>query len=225
MANAQPRGAPESPALALSFLSQTAIFGGDQQPVTQLLNEIGRIVLVGGANNPQQVQKTAGAGYGARRKEEREADSWLAPVIVFPAAGKYDELRQDVARELSAAFEMRFKPSDASSPPRDPTSNAALIEFATNINTFLHDHLGGMGADGPDDYGSFGVIAAAVRSNRWASSVVFCACRFSTSFRESATWRIGYAIRVLAALDKHFEDFQEFMKAVEKRGTAHRLPT
>lgn len=217
VANAQPHGAPESSALALTFLSQTAIFGGEQMPVTQFLNEIGRIVLVGGATAAPEVQKKAEAGYGARRKAEREADSWLAPLTTLPAAGKYDELRQDVARELGAAFEMRFKPSDASSPPRDPAGNAAFVDFTTNIEGFMHDHLGGMGADGPDDYGSFGAIARRCAAEQVGIFRGILRLQvLNLLFENQRRGRIGYAIRVLAALDKHFEDFQEFMKAVEK---------
>jgi hypothetical protein len=216
--NPLPRGAAEPAPLALTFLQQTAIFGEEQQPVTSLFSEIGRIVQAGGKANGDEVRQKAEAGWAAKRQREREAYSWLTSLATLPAGARFDAVRQDVERELGANFYKRFPPSDASTPPRDPGSNAVYVDLTDNVDAFIREHHGGMGADGPDDYGSFGAIARLCAEEQVGVWHNMLRLRLlSLLSEERGRGRLGYAIRVLDSLEKHLEEFQEFMKEVEKR--------
>ncbi len=74
-----------------------------------------------------------------------------------------------------------------------------------------------MGADGLGDYGSFGTIAQRSAATQVGIFRRILRLQILNLLSENQQrGRIGYAIRVLDALNKHLEDFQVFMKAVER---------
>ena len=215
--NPLPKGVPEPSSRALAFLQQTAVFGEEQQPVTQLFAEMARIVQAGGKANDDEVNRKARAGWEGRRSRQREANSWLASVTGLPEGSRFDALRQDIDRELGASFYKRFTSSDSTTPPRDPGSNAVFVNLTDNIRAFVREHYGGMGADGPDDYGTFGDIAK--RSGQAHLGIFHDVVRLdilSIISENQRRGRLGYAISVLTALEKQLDDFWDFMKEVEK---------
>lgn len=214
--NPLPKGVPEPAALALSWLNQTATYGDEQQPVTLLLNEVGRIITAGAAAGVENVRRYAGAGTGTGAQQEQLMEGWTPHLIDLPHGGKFDALRQDVDRELGDSFLKRFPPSDASTPPLDPCSQAQENAFTHGIDAVYHGHIGGMGADGPDDYGSFGDIAKRCADEQVGIFQNVLRLRLlGIMSEEKGRGRLGYALRVLEALSKHLEDFLSFLKEVE----------
>lgn len=215
--NPLPRGVPEPSQVALEFLRETAVYESEQQPTTSLWNEVARIVAAGGAASSDEINRRAQAGWAALRRAEREADSWLSPVISLPAGARYDSLNQDVDLELRAAFYQRFVPSDAAKPPRDPGSQQTFVDLTSNVQEYLRQHYGGMGADGPDDYGSFGEIAARCAAEQVNIMRTVLRLRLLALLSENnRRGRIGYAIRITEALEKHLDSFDAFMDSVDK---------
>lgn len=213
--NALPRGVPEPSETALEFLRQTAVFGTDQQPTTLLWNEIAKIVTLGGKGNGELVNRKAQAGWAAQRRADREADSWLTPLTTLPAGARFDALRQEVERELQASFHQQFVPSDMASPPRDPASNQVFVNLTTGIKEYVRTHYGGMGADGPDDYGSIGEMAKRCAAEQVNIMRNVLRLRLLALLSESGgRGRLGYAIRVTEALKSHLDAFVDFMGAV-----------
>ena len=216
--NPLPRGADEPAAVAPTFLEQTAGYGDEQMPVTLLMNEMARIVGEGGRANRDEVDKKARAGWESRRRTEREANSWLSTLTALPAGSRFDELREEIDRETGARFFRSFPAADASSPPRDPGSQARYRELTENVDKFSREHHGGMGADGADDYGTFGDIA---RQCAAAQVLVFrdiLRIRVLALLSENrGRGRQGYCLRVLEALERQIEEFGEFMREVEAR--------
>jgi len=215
--NPVPSSAAEPSALALQFFQQTAVFGEEQQLVTSLLSEIGRIVQAGGKANGDEVRQKAEAGWAAKRQREREVYSWLAQLTTLPVGARFDSLRQDVERELEASFSKRFPPCDASKPPRDPASNAVYVDLTDNADAFIREHHGGMGAEGKDDWGTFGVVARRCAEAQVGVFQNVLRVRLLDLLSEAhGRGRLGYAIGVLNALENHLEDFADFLKEVEK---------
>ncbi len=222
--NPLPRGMRDAPSRALDFLLQTAKFGEEQQPVTQLFSEIGRIVQAGGKAKAEELDQKAQAGCVRRRRGKKGAPefSWESALLSLPQGGRFDELNQEIQIELDTSdFYRRFPPSNMRKPPEDPGSNKVFIELTRGIKDFVREHYGGMGADGKDDYGKFG--QAAKRAANAQIELFRSALRLNVNqvlAENGGRGMLGYAISVLRALEKHFDVFLEFMEEVErKRGS------
>jgi len=216
--NKQPAGAPPASFQAFTLLNQNVSFDGEQQNVTAFMAEIARIVQIGGENSAEEVGKKATAGWLGKRPEERVANSWLSPFTNLPATNEYAELRDKAKLEVEASFAKNFPASDKASPPREPGSQITYQLLTLNLENYLFAKHAGMGANGPEDYGTFGAMT---REMMQAQVKIFK----NTLRLQSAALlsdnkghgRLGYTVSVLKALEGHFNEFIKFLAAVDQR--------
>ncbi|NOZ71969.1 MAG: hypothetical protein GXP38_08650 [Chloroflexi bacterium] len=213
IANPAPKGAPLPTSQSLNILTQPVSWQNEQQTLTPIFSEIAHIIEAGGPNAASEVDKYARAGLGRQRLE-----GWLPLVTGLPEGARFENLSQDVQAELGADFNTLFPPSDSYKPPRDPSSQEIQLNINRNIPAFLNEHYGGMGADGAEDYGSFGEVA---RQAMNAHIEIFReALRLNVKAlleENQGRGRLGYTISVLKALEKQLDIFLEFLKAVERK--------
>jgi hypothetical protein len=215
ISNPQPTDMPEPPSKSYDYLMNPARFDDQEQLPTSLMSEIARIVRSGGRNNGEEVNRKAEAGWAGRTRQQREQDSWLTVLTSLPSKARYDALRSDVASELQADFYKRFVPSDQNKPPRDPGGSVVYTEFTSGIDDFVRDHHGGMGSDGPEDYGSFGDMAQECAKAQVAEFQEALRLHLSQLLNEKPG-RLGYSIRVVQSLAKVLKDFIAFTDEVEQ---------
>jgi hypothetical protein len=212
VANAFPSGAPEPSEQAYSLLRQTANYKDEHQLTTTFMAELARIIQSGGSANADEVANKAQAGWYGKRDSERTVHSWLAPLTDLPANSVYDDFRNDVQIEKAAIL------VSAAPLSKDPSSQIAHLSITTNIPNFIRSHHGGLGANGPDDYGSFGVMTEkCVEVQVRIFQEVLRLSIMSMLSENQGRGRIGYVVNVLKALEKVFSQFDDFMKAVEKK--------
>lgn len=213
--NPQPAGMPQPLDLASQWLQNPAQYGDNQEQSTSLFSHIAYAVANGGKNSADLVNAQANAGWSGKSRRERQANSWHPKLCTLPDSSKFEETRKMVAIEGQADFYAKFRPSNESSPPRDPGNSQVFLDFTQNIDAFRHDHYGGMGADGVEDYGSYGQMAR------------MCAADQVSIFKEilrlqllnllnGTPGRLAYAMRVVREMDELLKGFEEFLAEVAR---------
>ncbi len=202
--------------MARSLLSQTAKYGDTQHPVTLFHSAMARILNSGGKNSNEEVNKKANAGVAGKGKRDM-SDGWFTDLTDLPLAPEYDALRNKVSVAKGANFHNKFRASDAFNPPRDPGSAAVYQDLTGTLNFWLNENFGGMGADGPDDYGFMAEVAkecVAAQINIFKS--VLKLRMLSLLSESTGRGRLGYAINILTALESDLKAFQDFLAEVSR---------
>lgn len=213
--NPQPADMPQPSDMALQWLQNPAQYEGEEEQNTTLFSHMANVVANGGKSSADQVGTQADAGWSGKSRKERQTNSWHAKLCTLPESSRFEATRKEVATEGQADFYARFRPSNESSPPRDPGSSQVFIDFTQNIDTFRHAHYGGMGADGVDDYGSFGKMARLCAADQ--ESIFKSMLRLQLlNLLNGNSGRLAYAGRVVRELNDLLRQFEEFLAEVAK---------
>jgi hypothetical protein len=210
--------------MSRQILKQTASFEDEQQVVTLFHSEIARILIAGGKQSSDDVTKKSTAGVPGKSRKDL-SDSWFSILTNLPKASEYELLHRRVAKAQGANIANRFKPSDAFNPPRDPGGTLVFQELTVNMDHFINENYGSMGAEGADDYGEFGAMAQVAANHQAEIFKNIVRLRILSLLSESkCQGQLGYVIQILNTLENDLNEFSDFLKEVERVRSGLALP-